>query len=240
MFRISILLSLLFSVSGNAIDVSHTKSAPVIDGLNSEAQWSQAKWLPLNQVIIGAELDPKDFSGQYRLLWDEKALYLQAKITDDKLIDLHANPVVEYWNDDCLEVFIDEDASGGDHQYNHNAFAYHVALDNQVADLSTDKRAKLYNNHVTSRWQRESTPPHDIIWELAIRIYDDSFEDDKAASPVNLHKDKKLGFMLAYCDNDNSQIREHFIGSKDIEPVEGDKNRGWIDAGVFDIITLRE
>ena len=36
--------------------------------------------------------------------------------------------------------------------------------------------------------------------------------------------------MVAYCDNDNSPEREHFIGSNKIEGE--DKNRGWIDAGV--------
>ncbi|GAA0858441.1 sugar-binding protein [Aliiglaciecola litoralis] len=238
--RIYLALLSMLSITAQAIDVSHTASPPLIDGLNQDKQWQQAKWLPLNQVIIGGQLDPADFTGQYRLLWDSQAIYLQAKITDNILYDNNPNPVEGYWSDDCLEVFIDEDASGGDHQYNFNAFAYHVSLDNQVVDLSTDKTAKLYNSHVTSRWQRQSNPPYDMIWELAIRVYDDSFKDDKDAVPVTLHKDKKLGFMLAYCDNDGSEFREHFINSKDIVPLAGDKNRGWIDASVFDTITLRE
>jgi len=47
-----------------------------------------------------------------------------------------------------------------------------------------------------------------------------------------------MGFAVAYCDNDNSQIRENFIGS---EVIEGeDKNRGWIDAGIFGSLQLVE
>ena len=49
---------------------------------------------------------------------------------------------------------------------------------------------------------------------------------------------KIMGFMLAYCDNDGSDEREHFIGSHDIEPVNGDKNLGYIDARVFGSIRL--
>jgi hypothetical protein len=61
----------------------------------------------------------------------------------------HRDPLVQYWDDDCLEIFLDEDFSGGDHQYNHNAFAYHVSLDNQAIDIGTDKAARNYST--TSR-----------------------------------------------------------------------------------------
>jgi len=44
--------------------------------------------------------------------------------------------------------------------------------------------------------------------------------------------------MLAYCDNDGSPEREHFMGSHDIEAVNGDKNRGYIDASVFGDLVL--
>ena len=47
-----------------------------------------------------------------------------------------------------------------------------------------------------------------------------------------------MGFMLAYCDNDGSPEREHFVGSHEITPVNGDKNLGFIDASVFGKITL--
>ncbi|MCP4059513.1 MAG: sugar-binding protein, partial [Pseudoalteromonas sp.] len=46
------------------------------------------------------------------------------------------------------------------------------------------------------------------------------------------------GFMLAYCDNDGSEVREHFMGSHEVQPVNGDRNRGFIDADVFGKITL--
>ena len=48
------------------------------------------------------------------------------------------------------------------------------------------------------------------------------------------------GFMLAYCDNDGSKEREHFIGSVEIAPKNGDKNRGYIDASVFGKLWLKK
>ena len=49
---------------------------------------------------------------------------------------------------------------------------------------------------------------------------------------------KKLGFMMSYCDSDSPKGREHFMGDIDIKPVNGDKNRGFIDANVFGILEL--
>jgi len=48
---------------------------------------------------------------------------------------------------------------------------------------------------------------------------------------------KRLGLMLAWCDNDGSVIRERFIGSETVPT--GPKDRGWIDAGLFGTLNLK-
>ncbi|HNM25762.1 MAG TPA: sugar-binding protein, partial [Saprospiraceae bacterium] len=110
--------------------------SPVIDGKGDDAVWEMSEWLPLDQVWIGKDLSADDFNGRYKLAWDENNLYVLAEITDDTLIDIHPDGLDHYWDDDCLEIFIDEDASGGNHQYNYNAFAYHIALDGKVVDIA--------------------------------------------------------------------------------------------------------
>mgnify|MGYP001818654602 FL=1 len=47
-----------------------------------------------------------------------------------------------------------------------------------------------------------------------------------------------MGLMVAYCDNDGSELRENFIGSESVP--EGPKDRGWIDAGLFGKLVLDE
>ena len=47
-----------------------------------------------------------------------------------------------------------------------------------------------------------------------------------------------LGLMVAYCDNDGSELRENFIGSEIV--LSGPKDRGYIDAGLFGSLTLDE
>lgn len=250
LFTISLVCFITITTASAAITVPKAKVAPVIDGKSIEPIWQQGKWRSLSELIVGTQPSKDDFSGRYKMLWDEQRLYILIEITDDVLFDQHANPLHFYWDDDCIEIFIDEDASGGIHQFNFNAFAYHVALDNQAVDIgyknadgSPDFLA--LNDHIDNKWQRSTTSPHVMTWELAIDVYDDSFSyqiiDNKkefSGKPVKLFKGKKLGFMLAYCDNDGSEEREHFMGSTPITPVNGDKNLGYITADVFDTIEL--
>lgn len=208
---------------------------PVIDGIADDPAWQDAPWYPLDQVWLGDSITPEDFSGRYKLAWSEDFLYILAEIRDDTLIDIHPDGLQFYWDDDCLEVFVDEDASGGIHQYNHNAFAYHVALDYRVADIGTDSLPRYYDDHI---FCRRITTGDVSIWELAVAIYPDTYRDDATDNvPVKLFPGKIMGFALAYCDNDHSPDRENFIGSTFV-PGE-DKNRGWIDAGIFAKLELR-
>ena len=207
-----------------------------IDGVADEAVWAKAQWQQLDQRWLGPEYSAEDFQGRFKVVWSEHKLYVLAEIVDDILIDSHRNPLTQYWDDDCLEIFLDEDYSGGDHQYNHNAFAYHMSLDNQAIDIGTDKQARSYTSHVNSAWKQSADKLH---WELSIDIYADDYRDDATDNkPVVLAAGKLMGLMVAYCDNDGSELRENFIGSE-TAPGQG-KDRGWIDAGLFGALTLVE
>ncbi|MCB0527049.1 MAG: CBM9 family sugar-binding protein [Saprospiraceae bacterium] len=212
------------------------KGTPLIDGRSDDEVWRSAKWLPLDQVWIGENLSPADFSGRYKLAWDENNLYVLAEIIDDSLYDGHPDGLDHYWDDDCLEIFIDEDASGGNHQYSYNAFAYHIALDGKVVDIAPDSSFVYLNDHCVTR--RTTNGPLST-WEVAMRIYDGNHFDIHAENiPKSLSAGKQMGFALAYCDNDRSPEREHFIGSVVVEGE--DKNRGWIDAGIFGLLELED
>jgi len=240
-------LLLLNALPALAIEVQKVLQAPTIDGIANDDSWRGNDWYPLDKPIIGPLPEPSDFSGRYKLRWDSEHLYLLAEIQDDVLFDSHPDPLKQYWDDDCLEIFIDEDASGGNHQFNYNAFAYHIALDNQAVDIGEKKpngmaEFLLFNEHIRSQWRRNDKAPHKIIWEVAIKLFNDKFQpgEKNDLSQVKLHRGKIIGFMLAYCDNDGSLQRENFIGSHDITPVNGDKNLGYIDASVFGKIKLVE
>ena len=211
-------------------------SAMTVDGVADESAWERAEWREIKYRWLGPEYTAEDFQGRFKVVWTADRLYLLGEFVDDVLIDTHRDPLVQYWDDDCLEVFIDEDYSGGDHQYNHNAFAYHVSLDNRAIDIGTDRAARDYTHHVESRWRQQGDK---VIWELAIAIYADDYVDDSPDNePVTLAAGKLMGLMVAYCDNDGSPLRENFIGSEFVPG--GETDRGWKDAGLFGALMLVE
>ena len=205
-----------------------------IDGVGSEPVWGRAQWRPIDQRWLGPEYSADDFRGRFKVVWTEEKLYVLVEVVDDILFDSHRDPLVQYWDDDCLEIFLDEDFSGGNHQYNHNAFAYHMSLDNRAIDIGTDQKAREYSHHVESRWRARGNT---LVWEVAIDVYSDAYVDGSTRNrPVKLSAGKVLGLMLAWCDNDGSELRENFVGS---ETAPGEqKDRGWIDAGIFGKLVL--
>lgn len=237
-------LGLISTTHSLAIEAHYSHQKLVIDGQAKEVSWQRASWQPIDKAIIGELPDPLDFFGRYKVLWDETALFFLVEITDDIFSDQTQDPLKNYWNDDCLEVFIDEDKSGGEHLNNFNAFAYHLALDGNVVDIvgeNANKSGKpaLFNHHV--KHQFRYITPHKILWELKVRLYGDDYRyGDELYVPKPLKKDQTLGFMLSYCDNDGGLKRESFIGSLDIAPQKGSKNLGYITADVFDELKLIE
>jgi hypothetical protein len=212
----------------------HAEKTPKVDGIANESVWELAQWQKLDQRWLGPEFSKDDFQGRYKVVWTESKLYLMAEIVDDILIDTHRDPLTQYWDDDCLEIFLDENFSGGDHQYNHNAFAYHMSLDNQAIDIGTNKKAQNYSHHVESNWKQQGNT---LIWELSIDIYTDDYKDSNTDNKtVELFAGKVMGLMVAYCDNDGSELRENFIGSE--SAIGGAPDRGWIDAGMFGKLIL--
>jgi len=208
--------------------------APVIDGIADDQAWQQAGWRAIDQLWLGPEYAASDYQGRFKVVWTPEGLYFLVEIVDDILFDSHRDPLVQYWDDDCLEIFIDEDFSGGNHQFNHNAFAYHLSLDNQAIDIGTDEKPRSYSDHVESRWQQRGNT---VVWEVALRVYSDTYRDRSPDnSPVRLSAGKVIGLMLAYCDNDGSELRENFVGSESVP--YGKKDRGWIDADLFGKLVL--
>ena len=209
-------------------------TAVAIDGIADDAVWEHAEWRDISYRWLGPEYSDEDFSGRFKVAWDEDRLYVLVEFVDDILFDSHRDPLVRYWDDDCVEIFVDEDFSGGEHHFNHNAFAYHMSLDNRAIDIGTDKRPRDYSHHTESAWKQQGNR---VVWEVAIDIFPDTYVDGSDQNaPVPLFAGKILGLMLAYCDNDGSELRENFIGSESVPT--GPKDRGYQDAGLFGKLEL--
>lgn len=217
-----------WSLAKSTYRAPQAAEAPLIDGRAEEACWAKVEWRALDQCWLGEPVPAADFSGRYKVVWTSEKLFLLAEITDDVQRDTHPDPLAAWWDDDCLEIFVDPDHSGGNHQYSHQAFAYHVALDGYVVDMARDSAGHLFDKHV--RYMRKGPR---TVWEAAITLYPATYDERQptAARPLPVVAGQPIGFMLAYCDNDTARTRENFYGSESISGP--DRNQGWIDASEF-------
>lgn len=209
--------------------------APVIDGV-AESQWDKASWAPIDVFWLGSQRpSAADFSGRYKAMWDAGNLYLLFDITDETLFDATANPLERYWDDDSVEIFIDENKNGGNHQYNTSAWAYHVSVLGDTIDFTNTTTVRQLNNHITVG-RVSAGSKH--MWEMSVRIYGENYSDNAANIPVTLSAGKLMGFSACYNDNDASAQRESMVGSVD---TQGHKNdMGYKDASVFGSMRLIE
>ena len=214
----AILMAFTGSVSGqtqnDTLFCYHTKIPVVIDGQATEECWANAEWNAIDQVWIpwNAKMKDGDFSGRFKVAWNEDYLYVLAEVVDDSLSDDHANPLQNWWDDDCLEIFIDENRSKGDHERNCNAFAYHMSLTYDAIDLNSAGQGVNYKNNVIA--DMDTIGQNTYLWEFAFKNYDATFSlSNPENSRVKLTHNKKMGLAVAYCDNDETTARENFIGS---------------------------
>ncbi len=223
----------MYDVSQGDYAAPRAAVPPVVDGVGDDAAWASAEWRSFHYLWLGEPpLLDDDFMGRYKIVWTPERLYYLVEIYDNMLSDVYPDPLDRFWEDDALEVFLDEDHSGGWHQYNHSAFAYHISLSYDVVDLGIDRRPVLFNDYV---FTRRVDNGHLSTWEFSILVFDDQFDQFSADNvPVELVAGKQLGYALAYCDSDETGIREQFIGSFD-DPEAQD---AWINASLFGTLTL--
>jgi ethanolamine utilization protein EutQ (cupin superfamily) len=248
----------------NAVKAKETLDIPNFDGEKTDECWSEVDWHEINQTWIeyGEEVDSSDFYGRYKVRWssEENRLYFLVEITDDQFVDGYNYPDDGYPNYDIVEVFIDEDHSGGLHVFDNsdnlgdnaeNAFSYHIVPDRQPADGDTVKSFVVCDIDGTS-WGDKTIPNYaghfpdftlkrngnKYIWEFSMKVYKDTYDaSDPEASLAELVGDKMMGMSVAYCDNDTPNTdRDNFFGS--VWVPEANYNDHWKNADWYGTLKL--
>lgn len=216
---------------------AHQAKEPVqIDGCSKDAIWSSAQWYDMNYQWMGDDVDSADYQGRFKLAWDSLHLYILAEVADDIINPTLADGLDNYWKGDYVEVFIDEDKSGGNHQFNHQAFAYHVSTEGHAIDKNTLQETVFFDDHVEVKRSQEGNKH---LWEMAIKLFDQQFDENATDnSPVKISKQKTIGFSIAYGDNDGNNSRENFMGSKKSHGNNNDE--GYINSDVFGSVLFIE
>ncbi len=231
------------------------ENTPTINGDSTDACWAEVDWQTIDQVWIpwGGSVGADDYTGKYKIIWSssENLLYFLVEITDDVFVDGYEFGPGDYYNYDIVEVFIDEDKSGGVHNYEdtENAFAYHIVVDAPeegevnndfvVCDMTGPVTTVNYASHFPDLAMKKTG--NQYTWEFSLAVYDDTYDNSNPeASRVDLSEGKISGLSLAYCDNDDPEeepkTRDNFFGS--VWVPEEEYNNHWINADGFGTIEL--
>ncbi len=230
------------------------KSVPVIDGV-MDLVWEALPWNSLNFVWMDWEetVDSADYYGRFKVAWSGETdlLYFFVEITDDILIELFSEMLHTNHYNDVIEVFIDEDNSGGLHVFDgdgswgtnaENAFSYHLTpldtpmegypvTDFTVADLDGTSWADSFGPEYISHFPEAILifDGEKYYWEFSLVVYKDTYEaDNEAGSRAELVLNKEIGLALAYCETDNTAVymREMFFGTYEGDPAKLDIAEG--------------
>lgn len=270
--------------------IAETNVIPAINGLSDDAAWDLVDWQPIDQIWMpydnesgnlgqeaGLQLweGANDFTGKFKVVWSAETnlLYFLVDIIDDVFVDgyvynVNPNQGGGYPNYDIVEVFIDEDRSGGLHVFDgtgsvannwgrnaENAFAYHMAV-NAPNDGSVETQMHAldiagsnwgypnqwvadYASHFPEFALRKDG--NNYIWEFSLVVHDDSYDhDNQEASVVSLEPGKVMGLSLAYCDNDqpNRSPLRRNHFFGSVEVPLGAYNDHWKDADWFGVAKL--
>ena len=203
---------------------------PVLDGILDEPVWRHAdtdtlafRW----DGTVSESPTAEDLSVTFQAVWNDSTnrLYVAVRVQDDVIADHFDDPVTSYWAEDGVEVFLDPDRSGGDHQYNYYAFAYHVSLFGDAIDLGTDGNPVNLKDHVRLGLSEDSK-----TWEIAFVLYEVYSHDGNSENDavMDIEVGDEIGFSIAYNDNDGTPgDREAMVGWV---PDGGDS---WITADRF-------
>lgn len=228
--------SLTTSVDNGDFEAKEIVSAVLIDGCGNDETWATSPWHDMNYKWMGSAIDSADYHGRFKLAWDSQNLYVLVEVVDDYLHPTLRDGKENYWKGDYVEVFIDEDKSGGSHTFNHQAFAYHVSTEGHVIDKNTLKKTVFFDDHIEVKRTQEGNR---YLWEMAIKLFDKNFDESTTTNtPVSIVENKRIGFSIAYGDNDGNNSRENFMGSKKTHGVNNDA--GYINSDVFGSILFVE
>jgi hypothetical protein len=237
-------------------------TVPLIDGDAADDCWDAAQWYYIDETWInwGEEIDSSDYFGRFKVSWSEaeNLVYFFVEITDDAFVDGYVYPDTDYPDFDIVEVFLDEDMSGGLHvfddnptlgQNSENAFSYHIAVDApadggtssafHACDIDgTDWPAVImdYAGHIPELTMKRSGNRY--LYEFSMKVFNDTYDDaNPEASRVVLTNGKEMGMSLAYCDNDTpGTARDNFFGS--VWVPEEEYNDHWMNADGYGRVRL--
>jgi len=114
--------------------VGRAATAPTLDGELTESSWADATAHPLETTLTGTIDGDADLAAEWLARWDDEALYVAVRITDDA----QSADSDSAWNDDSVEIYVDADNSKEERYDGENDFQFIVPYDGSGVSTGGD------------------------------------------------------------------------------------------------------
>ena len=189
--------------------IPYMYTPPTLDGSSNDFS---SKTFSANTVTYGSTnwTGPDDLSSSFRLGWDNKYLYVVAKVRDDKYVQNATGS--DIYKGDSIEILLDTNFYGDFYTQQLNSDDYQLGISPGNPDTNGKKEAFLWfpRNIAGSRSQVRIGSD---MWQYGYRV--------EAAIPwsvfgVTPYANEHFGFVFSTSDNDNeSNAQQDSLVSSD-------------------------
>jgi hypothetical protein len=192
-------------------DVKKCAQAPTIDGDGSDVIWELVDFIKLVEFMpsgTGAVGEPTadDLSAQFKLLWDDEAIYIFLDVTDDveQIIDCteHSN---EYQYDN-MEVFFYTDITNAELRVDGGAYGdygWQIRANRGCDDVTTGS-SKVTADNCANHVGSETGTGYTIEWAISWETLGLKPDDLNAAV-------QSIGFELSVGDSDDETLQRETL-----------------------------
>jgi hypothetical protein len=184
--------------------IPKTPVMPTIDG-DMEDVWYFAARDSLKRLQLGTGFSPdspEDFSGEYRILWDDNNIYLFISVNDD-IVNTN-NPA--YWFNDMVQLFIDGNNDKNSEYDNNDVLFSYVYNDDGLTDVGSFNSSYNYETNDFSNCQFVSKATNNgYNYEILL-----SGLDLNSQFGLSLKSGREFGWNISITDNDTDN-RDHYL-----------------------------
>jgi hypothetical protein len=189
------------------VQIPKAATAPVIDG-NMDAVWDNA-FIDSTRCVVGGEGQPdrSNFSGEFRLLWDDNGFYIFVSVTDDIIL---VSNTAEPWNNDNLGIRLD----GGNErssQYDQNdvAMSWQYNFDDMMSALNHSNYELFSVDDFSNCSFASQVTGTGLNYEIAL-----SGTDLSDMLSLNLAAGTEFGFLITITDNDEGTEWDYILSTE--------------------------
>ncbi len=132
-----------FTFNPQTYNVKELSSPPLIDGKNTNKEWSSIKWSSIFTSEINGKIESNDFETKFKMGIYQDTLYLLSQINENQIWAQNTNQNSDYFKDNFFEIYIN---------YNNNEYDFLNIKVNALGIVKEGFKHRQEGNHKDSNY----------------------------------------------------------------------------------------